>query len=150
MLTRYYTDSTTDLPVSARLAWQFFSKVEDWPNWCSVIRHVKRTDDSWKKGGFFLFVADLPGLPPAPLPVFILDVEPGKTLVWGIKTPAGSVRHRFSFIDLGNDQSRIHQEEWSDGLATIMMLPVGRLISRFNRQMASELEALFRNRANTK
>lgn len=143
MLKRYYTDATTDLPVSARQAWKFFSQVDNWHDWCSVIRYVKRFGDDWKPGSFFLFVADLPGLPPTPMPVAILEVEPGKTLVWGIKTPLGSIRHRFTFIDLGDGSSRIHQEEWSEGVATLLMWPLGKLIDRFNLQMAKELEAMF-------
>lgn len=143
MLTRYYTDSTSDLPVSVKQAWRFLAKVEDWPDWCSVIRYVKRPADDWVKGGFFLFVVDLPKLPPAPLPVTILEVVPEKTLVWGVKTPFGSVRHRFNFIDLGDGHCRIHQEEWSTGITTLLMLPVGHLITRFNKQMAAELESMF-------
>ena len=143
MLKRYFTDATTDLPVTARQAWKFFSQVDDWRDWCSVIRYVKRFGNDWKQGGFFLFVADLPGLPPAPLPVTILEVVPEKTLVWGVKTPLGGVIHRFTFIDLGDGRSRIHQEEWSEGVATLLMWPVGKLINRFNQQMAKELEAMF-------
>ncbi len=143
MLTRYYTDATTDLPVTARQAWKFFSAVDDWKDWCSVIRFVKRPAGQWREGGFFLFVVDLPGMPPAPLPVTVLEVEPEKKLVWGVKTPLGSIKHRFNFIDLGDGRSRIHQEEWSDGGATLLMWPMGRLINRFNTQMARELEAMF-------
>lgn len=145
MLERYYTDDTCDLPVTPRQAWRFFSQVDDWSDWCSVIRYVKRfgNNDDWQAGSLFVFVADLPGLPPAPLPVKILEVVPERTLVWGIQTPLGSIRHRFSFIDLGDGRCRIHQEEWSEGGATLLMWPLGRQISRFNRHMATELAAMF-------
>lgn len=143
MLKRYYTDSVTDLPVTPRQAWKFFSEVDNWRDWCSVIRYTKRFGTDWEKGAFFLFVADLKGLPPAPLPVTIVEVEPEKTLVWGVKTPLGSILHRFNFIDLGDGRCRIHQEEWSEGVATLLMFPVGKLIGKFNQQMADELQAMF-------
>jgi hypothetical protein len=54
-----------------------------------------------------------------------------------------SITHRFTFIDDGEGGCRVHQEEWSEGLMTLLTLPAGRLIHRFDQRFAREFAAMF-------
>jgi len=142
MLKRYYTDLVTDAAVPPRQAFRFFCKVDDWQDWCTVIRHAKLYGDQWKPGARLLFMPDLPGLPPLPLLVSIQAVEEDRSIVWGLDLPFARLLHRFHFIPAENGTCRIHHEEWSEGLMTVLAWPAAGLIRRFNERFATELAAM--------
>ena len=69
MLKRYFIDEVTGTRASPRQAFSLFSQVQDWSDWCSVVRHARLFGGQWRPGAALLFVADLPRLPPAPVVV---------------------------------------------------------------------------------
>lgn len=143
MLKRYYTDLVTEAPVSARQAYRFFTKVNDWTDWSAAIHRVKLFGGEWRQGATLIFWPKVGDLPPVPLPVKILDVTPDRSITWGLDLPGAKLKHRFNFIPVDDNSCRIHHEEWSEGLLTLAVWPVGGLINRFNNQFASELAAMF-------
>lgn len=143
MLKRYYTDLVTEADVPARQAFRFFTRIEDWRDWSSVIAHARLLGRDWESSRHLVFMPKLPGLPPVPLLVEILEYEPERHITWGIKLPLASLQHRFSFVPVGQESCRIHHEEWSEGVLTLMLWPVGRWIRRFNDRFAHELAAMF-------
>ncbi len=88
-------------------------------------------------------MADLPRLPPAPVVVRIQEYRENESIAWGLELPMASITHRFTFIDDGEGGCRVHQEEWSEGLMTLLTLPAGRLIHRFDQRFAREFAAMF-------
>jgi hypothetical protein len=143
MLKRYYTDVVTEANVPAKQAFRFFTQIDDWQDWSSVIAHARLLGANWKQGGRLMFMPKLPGLPPVPLLVEILEYRQDECITWGLKLPFASIQHRFSFIPVGDGTCRIHHEEWSEGAMTLMLLPAGRFISKFNDRFARELAAMF-------
>lgn len=145
MLKRYYTDLVTEAEAPARQAFRFFTRIEDWQDWSSVIAHARLLGKDWNSARFLIFMPRLPGLalPPVPLLVQILHYEPHKEITWGIRLPMARVQHRFTFVPVENDRCRIHHEEWSEGALTLMLWPVGRWIRRFNERFARELAGMF-------
>lgn len=143
MLKRYYTDLVTDAEVSAQQAYRFFTQVDDWQNWSNSIDKVKLFGGEWRKGATFIFWAKLGDLPAAPVPVKVLEVIDGQSITWGLDLPGAKIKHRFNFIPVDQGSCRIHHEEWSEGLVTILAFPVGGLITKFNEQFAGELAAMF-------
>lgn len=142
MLQRYYTDMVTDVPVSARQAFRFFCKVEDWGTWSDAVRYAKLFG-GWKTGALLVFAPKFGKLPAAPLPVRILDFQQDREITWGVEVPGGCLKHRFTFIPSGEGQCRIHHEEWSEGVVTLLAWPMAGLIRRFNDTFARELAAMF-------
>jgi hypothetical protein len=145
MLKRYYTDLVTEAEASARQAFRFFTRIEDWRDWSSVIAHARLLGRDWEQSRFLVFMPRLPGapLPPVPLLVEILAYEPYRHITWGIRLPMASLQHRFSFVPVEDNRCRIHHEEWSEGALTLMLWPVGHWIRRFNDRFARELAAMF-------
>lgn len=143
MLKRYYTDLVTEANVPARQAFRFFQQIADWQDWSSVIAHARLLGKGWTEGGHLLFMPKMGKLPPVPLVVEILEVEPDRHITWGLKLPFNSLQHRFSFVPVDEESCRIHHEEWSEGPLTLMLWPVGPLIRRFNDRFARELAAMF-------
>lgn len=143
MLKRYIIDEVTRTRASRRQAFSLFSEVSDWAAWCSVVRHARLFGGQWRPGAGLLFVADLPGLPPAPLVVRVLEYRENQRITWGLKLPMASITHRFTFIDDGEEGCRVHQEEWTDNLMTLATLPAARLIHRFDQRFAAEFAAMF-------
>lgn len=143
MLKRYYTDLVTSASVGPRQAFRFFCDVDSWRDWSSVIRHARLFGGEWRPGGLLLFMPDLPRLPPVPIVVKIIDVQPEQSITWGLSTPVGSLLHRFRFIATEDGGCRIHHEEWSEGIVTLLAWPAGRLIQRFNDRFARELAEMF-------
>lgn len=143
MLKRYLIDEVTDLPVSRERAFQHFKQSEQWKNWCSVVRHARLLKGDWQPGSLLLFVADLPRLPPAPVVVKILEYKENERIEWGLHLPFARITHRFSFVDDGQGHCRIHQEEWTEGLLTLLAWPAGKLIHRFDSRFAAEYAAAF-------
>lgn len=143
MLKRYYTDLVTEAPVSARQAYRFFCNIDDWADWSSVIDRAKLFGGEWHQGAFLMFAPKIGKLPAVPLVVRLLDVEPERSITWGLQLPGGSIKHRFSFIPLDNDHCRIHHEECSEGLITLLAWPAASLIRQFNDRFARELAAMF-------
>ncbi len=143
MLKHYYTDLVTSASVGPRQAFRFFCNVESWQDWSSVIRHARLFGGQWRPGALLLFMPDLPGLPPVPIMVRIIDVEPEQSITWGLSTPLGGLLHRFRFIPAEDGGCRIHHEEWSEGIVTLLAWPAGRLIKRFNDRFARELAEMF-------
>lgn len=143
MLKRYYTDLVTEANVPARQAFRFFTRIADWQDWSSVIAHARLLGSDWSEGGYLMFMPKLPGLPPAPLVVKILEYRPDEQITWGLKLPFTSLQHRFSFVPVDEGSCRIHHEEWSEGPLTLMLWPAGRLIRRFNDRFARELASMF-------
>ncbi|KYZ88140.1 hypothetical protein A3Q32_01680 [Alcanivorax sp. KX64203] len=142
MLKRYFIDDVTDTAASRRQAFSLFIRVDDWADWCSVVRYA-RLFGGWRPGATLLFVIDLPGLPPAPVAVKVLEVVENERISWGLSLPLARIQHRFSFIDDDEGGCRLHQEEWSEGAMTLLTLPFGKLIHRFDRRFAAEFAAMF-------
>lgn len=143
MLKRYYTDLVTEAPVPAKQAYRFFTRHEDWADWSGAIHKVKLFGDEWRKGATLIFWPKVGNLPPVPVPVKILSVKPDQSITWGLDLPGAKLKHRFSFIPVGDGFCRIHHEEWSEGLLTLAVWPAGGLINKFNKQFAAELAAMF-------
>ena len=145
MLKRYYTDLVTEAEAPARQAFRFFTRIDDWQDWSSVIAHARLLGRDWENSRFLVFMPRLPGvpLPPVPLLVEILTFEPNRQITWGIRLPMASLQHRFTFVPVEDDRCRIHHEEWSEGPLTLMLWPVGRWIRRFNDRFARELASMF-------
>lgn len=143
MLTRYFIDEVTETRASRRQAFNLFSQVSDWSDWCSVVRYARLFGGRWRPGARLLFVADLPGLPPAPVVVTVLEYREHECIAWGIDLPMARLVHRFTFIDDGQGECRVHQEEWSEGALTLLTLPLGRVLHRFDQRFAAEFAALF-------
>lgn len=143
MLKRYYTDMVTEVAVPAKQAFRFFCNVDDWKDWSSVIRYAKLFGDQWEPGATLMFMPDLPGLPPAPLVVKIIDYQQDSTIVWGLDLPYARLLHRFTFIPADNGHCHIHHEEWSEGLMTVLAFPAAGLIRKFNDRFAAELSSMF-------
>lgn len=142
MLQRYYTDMVTEVPASARQAFRFFCQVDDWSSWSEAIRYA-RLFGGWEKGSLLVFAAKIGRLPPAPLPVRILDFQQDRELTWGLEIPGGCIKHRFTFIPTAEDHCRIHHEEWSEGVVTLLAWPAAGLIRQFNEAFARQLAAMF-------
>lgn len=143
MLKHYYTDLVTEAPASAREAFRLFTRIDDWSDWSSVIAHARLLSGDWHEGGYLVFMPKMGNLPPAPLVVKILEYEPDRHITWGLKLPFASMQHRFSFVPVSGDQCRIHHEEWSEGVMTLVIWPLGRWIRKFNNRFARELAAMF-------
>lgn len=143
MLKRYIVDAVTDIDAPRTQVFRFFADADRWQDWCSIVRHARLLNGSWKRGGFLLFMPDLPRLPPAPVVVRIQEYEENTRITWGLKLPFASITHRFTFMDDGEGGCRIHQEEWTEGLLTPLGLPAGPLIKRFDMGFADELAAQF-------
>ncbi len=143
MLKRYYTDLVTEAPVSARQAYRFFCNIDDWSDWSGAIDKAKLFGGQWRKGAFLMFAPKIDKLPAVPIVVRLLDVQPDRSITWGLELPGASLKHRFSFIPVGDDHCRIHHEEWSEGLMTLLAWPAASLIRRFNDRFARELAAMF-------
>ncbi|EKF75020.1 hypothetical protein A11A3_06186 [Alcanivorax hongdengensis A-11-3] len=143
MLKRYLVDEVTDTRASRKQAFRMFADIRSWQDWCSVVRHARLLNGDWRSGSLLLFVADLPGLPPAPVVVKVQEFRENERITWGLKLPLGSITHRFTFIDDGEGGCRVHQEEWTEGLLTLLSWPAGRLIHRFDTRFAAEYAALF-------
>ena len=47
------------------------------------------------------------------------------------------------FIDDGQGGCRVQQEEWTEGLLTLLTWPAGKLIHRFDTRFAAEYAAMF-------
>lgn len=143
MFKRYYTDLVTEAHVPAKQAYRFFCQINDWKNWSSVIADARLFGKDWKQGTFLMFAPKLGKLPPVPLVVRLLDVQPERSITWGLKLPGASIQHRFSFIPVDNNTCRIHHEEWSEGLVTLLAWPAAELIRKFNNRFASEMAGMF-------
>lgn len=143
MLKRYYTDLVTSASVGPKQAYRFFCNVDAWPEWSSVIHHARLFGEDWEPGNFLLFMPRLRGLPPVPILVRIMEVEPERSITWGVKLPGGALLHRFRFIPADDGGCRIHHEEWSEGAMTLLAWPASRLIQRFNDRFARELAEMF-------
>ena len=143
MLKRYFIDEVTETRASRRQAFSLFSQVNGWADWCSVVRHARLFGGEWREGAALLFVADLPRLPPAPVVVRIQEYRENESIAWGLELPMASITHRFTFIDDGEGGCRVHQEQWSEGVMTLLTLPAGRLIHRFDQRFAREFAAMF-------
>ena len=143
MLKRYFIDEVTETRASRRQAFSLFTRVSGWADWCSVVRHARLFGGEWREGAALLFVIDLPRLPPAPVVVRIQEYRENESITWGLELPMASITHRFTCIDDGEGGCRVHQEEWSEGLMTLLTLPAGRLIHRFDQRFAREFAAMF-------
>lgn len=143
MFKRYYTDMITDSAVSPRQAFRFFCQVDDWQDWSSVIYRARLFGGRWEPGATLLFMPSLGKLPPLPLLVKIYEVQENRCITWGLDLPVGRLLHRFTFIPAENGGSRIHHEEWSEGVMTLLALPAAGLIRKFNDRFARELAAMF-------
>lgn len=143
MLKRFYTDLVTEARVPAKQAYRFFCNIDAWKEWSSVIQDARLFGKEWRKGTFLMFMPKLDGLPPVPLVVRLLDVQEGRSISWGLQVPGARMVHRFTFVPVSDGSCRIHHEEWSEGLMTLLVWPAARLIRRFNDRFASELAAMF-------
>ena len=143
MLKHFYTDLVTEAQVPARQAYRFFAKINDWKDWSGAIADARLFGGEWKKGAFLMFAPKLDGLPALPIVVRLLDVQPDRSISWGLQLPGARMVHRFSFIPVSDSSCRIHHEEWSEGLMTLLVWPAGRLIRKFNDRFAAELAAMF-------
>lgn len=140
---RYYADMVTDAAVPPAQAFRFFCNVSDWQDWSSVIHRAKLLNGDWRKGSLLLFMPKLPGLPPAPLVVPIIEFEQDYRITWGIDLPFMRMLHRFTFTPVEGGSCRIHHEEWSEGVVSLLTLPVAGALRRFNDRFARELAAMF-------
>ncbi|MBD3644612.1 MAG: SRPBCC domain-containing protein [Alcanivorax sp.] len=143
MLKRYLVDEVTDTRASRKQAFKLFTDATNWQNWCSVVRHARILNGNWRPGALLLFVADLPGLPPAPVVVKVMEYKENERITWGLHLPFARITHRFTFIDDGQGGCRVHQEEWTEGLLTLLAWPAGKLIHRFDTRFAAEYAAMF-------
>jgi hypothetical protein len=143
MLKRYFIDEVIDTSVPRRQAFNLFSQVSDWADWCPVIRYAHLFGGHWRPGAKLLLVADLPRLPPAPVLVTVLTYREHDCIAWGIDLPLARLVHRFTFLDDGQGECRVHQEEWSEGALTVLTLPLGGLLHRFDQRFAEAFAALF-------
>lgn len=143
MLKRYIIDEVTETRASRRQAFSLFSQVSGWSDWCSVVRYARLFGGEWRRGAGLLLVADLPGLPLAPIVVRVRDYRENQSISWGLTLPMASITHRFTFIDDGDGGCHVHQEEWSENLMTLATLPTARLIHRFDQRFAAEFAAMF-------
>ncbi len=143
MLKRFYTDMVTEAAVPAKQAYRFFCQINDWKDWSSAIADARLFGGTWKKGAFVMFAPKLDGLPAVPLVVRLLDVQPERSISWGLQLPGARMVHRFSFIPVDENSCRIHHEEWSEGLMTLLVWPAGKLIQKFNNRFATELASMF-------
>jgi len=143
MLKRFYTDLVTEARVPAHQAYRFFCNINDWKDWSSVIADARLFGGEWKKGAFLMFAPKLDGLPALPIVVRLLDVQPDRSISWGLELPGARMVHRFSFVPYADGACRIHHEEWSEGLMTLLVWPAGKLIRKFNDRFARELASMF-------
>ncbi|MEQ3723445.1 SRPBCC domain-containing protein [Alcanivorax sp.] len=143
MLKRYLVDEVTDTRASRKQAFKLFADADNWASWCSVVRHARLLNGGWRPGALLLFVADLPRLPPAPVVVKVLEYKENERITWGLQLPFARIIHRFTFIDDGQGGCRVHQEEWTEGLLTLLTWPAGKLIHRFDTRFAAEYAAMF-------
>lgn len=143
MFKHFYTDLVTEAQVPARQAYRFFCQIDDWKDWSSVINRTRLFGGEWRKGAFLMFAPKLDGLPAVPIIVRILDIQPERSISWGLQLPGARMVHRFSFVPITDDTCRIHHEEWSEGLMTFLVWPAGKLIRKFNNRFARELAAMF-------
>ena len=143
MLKRYLVDEVTDTRASRKQAFKLFADADNWASWCSVVRHARLLNGGWHPGALLLFVADLPRLPPAPVVVKVLEFKENERITWGLQLPFARITHRFTFIDDGQGGCRVHQEEWTEGLLTLLTWPAGKLIHRFDTRFAAEYAAMF-------
>lgn len=143
MLKRFYTDLVTEAQVPAHQAYRFFCHINDWKDWSSVIADARLFGGEWKQGSFLMFAPKLDGLPALPIVVKLLDIQPERSISWGLELPGARIVHRFSFVPVDDGACRIHHEEWSEGFMTILVWPVGKLIKKFNDRFAKELASMF-------
>ena len=143
MLRRYYADMVTEAAVPPAQAFRFFCNVPAWAEWSSVIAHARLLNGDWRRGALLMFAPRLPGLPPAPLIVPILEYEQDYRITWGVNLPMARMLHRFTFTPAEDGSCRIHHEEWSEGVISLLAWPVTRRLRQFNERFARELAAMF-------
>jgi hypothetical protein len=143
MFKRYYADMVTEAAVPPAQAFRFFCNVQDWADWSSVIASARLLNGDWRRGALLMFAPKLPGLPAAPLIVPILEFEPDHRITWGVNLPMARMLHRFTFTPVEGGSCRIHHEEWSEGVISLLTLPVTRRLRAFNERFARELAAMF-------
>ncbi len=143
MLKRYLVDEVTDTRASRKQAFKLFADANNWASWCSVVRHARLLNGGWRPGALLLFVADLPRLPPAPVVVKVLEYKENERITWGLQLPFARIIHRFTFIDDGQGGCRVHQEEWTDGLLTLLPWSAGHRSHRFVTRFTSGYSATF-------
>lgn len=143
MLKRYLVDDVTQTGAPRKQAFRLFADANSWQDWCSVVRHARLLNGDWRPGHFLLFVADLPKLPPAPVIVKILEYRENERITWGLHLPFARITHRFTFMDAEDGSCQVHQEEWTEGLLTLLSWPAGKLIHRFDTRFAAEYAGMF-------
>jgi len=133
-----FVDETTEINAPVDAAFACFKRVEDWPSWARGIKSTRRASEGdWRVGFRFSF---LPAFLPFPLQTKVIEYEEGRRIAWGLRSPAASIVHRFSFQPEGEGRCRVHQVEFAEGLLAILCLPLRRKIAAFDRGLALDFQ----------
>jgi uncharacterized protein YndB with AHSA1/START domain len=137
-----FIDYSTEIDAPVEEVFAFFKDVEKWPSWTTGIKKAYRKSPGEWGVGFKLGFK--PDFAPAPVDVKVLDFEEGRLVAWGLRTPVGTLIHRFDFEPLDEGRCRVRHTEYAEGLFAILTRPMRRKIESFDRLLADDLQAAFK------
>ena len=137
-----FIDMQVELDAPVEEVFAFFLQLERWSSWASGIRRAfRKSDHPWREGFRLGFVPDFL---PVPIVTKVIGYEENRLVEWGMRTPAGSVIHRFEFEPMGDGRCRVRQVEAARGLPAILMRPLKGRIESFDRGLAEDLQEAVR------
>ena len=142
-----FIDYSTEIDAPAEEVFAFFKNLERWSSWTSSVKSASaKSGGAWGAGFKIGFV---PEFLPFPLVARIISYEEGRLIEWGIRTSAATLVHRFEFESLGTNRCRVRHHEYATGLLALLTRPMKGKIERFDRKLADDLRAAFKNRPKT-
>ena len=133
-------DERFELPATPARVMAILEDIPAWPTWANGVSKAFRSRNwtTLRVGARFGFVPKFLHLP---IVVAVLEYEPERRLVWGTRTPLGSIAHGLELSPAGDGRCQVHHYEQAKGLLSLSTRLLARQIEAFDRELTRDLQA---------